>query len=193
MTVSQSLGADYFEDIFASNEDPWELATSEYERRKFDRTIAVLQDRRYTSAIEVGCAHGVLTERLHDLCDHLLAIDISKTALHLAQKRLEPHPQVEFAQMEFPREEPRGPFDLCVISEVAYYWNPSDLVIAAKWMIANLAPGARAIFVHYTGETDYPCSANEAMRILAQETSKYFMPRIDERHAQYRLDLWERR
>ncbi|HSJ77872.1 MAG TPA: SAM-dependent methyltransferase [Erythrobacter sp.] len=193
MNGSRSLGADYFEGIFTSDEDPWGLATSDYERRKFDRTIAVLQDRRYASALEVGCAQGVLTERLHDLCDHLLAIDISETALRRAKQRLGNRSGIEFATMGFPGVSPGATFDLCVLSEVAYYWDRGDLTIAARWMTAHLASGARALLVHYTGPTDYPCSADEAVWILKQETSGCFTSCVAERHASYRLDLWERR
>jgi SAM-dependent methyltransferase len=193
MTSARSLGADYFEGIFASDEDPWDLATSDYERRKFDGTIKALNDRRYASALEIGCAHGVLTQRLHRLCDQLLAIDISQTALALAQQRLGTQPGLEFAQRSFPAEAPRGLFDLCVMSEVAYYWDSSDLSRAAQWLADHLVPGGRVVLVHYTGETDYPCTADEAVGALLQGTSGQFTTCLAERQETYRLDLWERR
>lgn len=193
MNGPRSLKADYFEGIFASDDDPWGLASSDYERRKFDRTIAVLQDRRYAAALEVGCAHGVLTERLEAICDHLLAIDISETALHRARERLGIRPQIDFARMGFPRLSPPGTFDLCILSEVAYYWDPGDLALAGQWMNAHLMPGGRALLVHYTGATDYPCSADEAVRILEDVTSGNFTHCLAERYHKYRLDLWERR
>lgn len=192
MTAPRSLGADYFEGIFAFDDDPWNLATSDYERHKFDRTIAVLHDRRYTAALEVGCAHGVLTDRLHHVCDHLLAIDISEAALRRAKERLANRPRIAFANMAFPRQNPTGTFDLCLLSEVAYYWEPGDLAFAASWLIEHLAPGGRALMVHYTGATDYPCSADEAVAALEQATDGYFKRCVAERHAGYRLDLWER-
>jgi predicted TPR repeat methyltransferase len=193
MTSARSLGADYFEGIFASDEDPWDLATSDYERRKFDGTIKALDDRHYASALEIGCAHGVLTQRLHRLCDQLLAIDISQTALALAQQRLGTQPGLEFAQRSFPAEAPRGLFDLCVMSEVAYYWDADDLSRAAQWLADYLVPGGRVALVHYTGETDYPCTADEAVGALQRGTSGQFTPCLAERHESYRLDLWERR
>ena len=191
MTAPRSLGADYFEGIFASDDDPWDLATSVYERHKFDRTIAVLQDRRYSAALEVGCAHGVLTERLQDVCDNLLAIDISETALRRARERLANRPNVAFANMAFPRQTPTGTFDLCLLSEVAYYWDPGDLALAARWMSDHLVPGGRVLLVHYTGATDYPCSADEAVAALEQATFGCFARCVGERHAGYRLDLCE--
>jgi predicted TPR repeat methyltransferase len=193
MSGARSLGADYFEGIFASDEDPWDLATSDYERRKFDRTIRALDDRRYASALEIGCAHGVLTQRLHQLCDQLLAIDISQTALDLAQQRLGTQPGLEFAQMGFPADAPRGLFDLCVMSEVAYYWDAGDLSCAAQWLTGHIVPGGRVVLVHYTGETDYPCTADVAVGALQRGTSGQFTPCLAERHESYRLDLWERR
>ncbi|WP_301749667.1 SAM-dependent methyltransferase [uncultured Erythrobacter sp.] len=193
MSGAGSLGADYFEGIFTADADPWNLATSEYERGKFERTIKALDDRSYESALEIGCAHGVLTQRLHRLCDQLLAIDISQTALALAQQRLGAQPGIAFAQMSFPTEAPTGMFDLCVMSEVAYYWDTSDLSHAAQWLADHLVPGGRVVLVHYTGETDYPCTADEAVGALQRGTSGQITPCLAERHESYRLDLWERR
>jgi len=193
MSGAHSLGADYFEGIFASDADPWDLATSEYERRKFERTIEALNKRRYGSGLEIGCAHGVLTQRLYRLCDQLLAIDISQTALALAQQRLGTQPGLEFAKMGFPADAPRGLFDLCVMSEVAYYWDADDLSRAAQWLTDHIIPGGRVVLVHYTGETDYPCTADEAVGALQRGTSRQFTPCLAERHETYRLDLWERR
>lgn len=193
MSASGSLGADYFEGIFASDEDPWNLASSEYERRKFDRTISALGERRYGNALEVGCAHGVLTKCLLPLCDRLLAIDISKTALRLARRRLGEQTGLELAQMAFPRDAPQGHFDLCVLSEVAYYWDRDDLVASAAWLGQYVDTGGRVLLVHYTGETDYPMSADEAVDVLMRATGTAFHPCREERHDRYRLDLWERR
>ena len=68
--TDRSLDAHYFEGIFAGDDDPWSLASSAYEAAKFAHTIGVLDDRRYASALEIGCAHGVLTERLAPLCEN---------------------------------------------------------------------------------------------------------------------------
>lgn len=192
MRATGSLGADYFEGIFSTDEDPWELASSEYERRKFDRTVSALRGRWYCNALEVGCAHGVLTQRLLPLCERLLAIDISRTALRLARQRLGKQPGLHLRQMAFPGEAPHGRFDLCVLSEVAYYWDCADLTAAAAWLCDHIDTGGQVLLVHYTGETDYPMSADEAMGALKQATLKSFRNCRDERNDRYRLDLWER-
>jgi SAM-dependent methyltransferase len=101
-----SLTAQYFDDIFGSDDDPWNLASSDYEAAKFAHTHDVLADRRYARALEIGCAHGVLTGHLAPMCDSLLAVDISTKALAKARERVGDRPGVSLAQMAFPRETP---------------------------------------------------------------------------------------
>lgn len=189
-----SLDAAYFDGIFAQDADPWNLASSTYEQAKFAHTHAVLADRRYGRALEVGCAHGVLTGMLASLCDSLLAIDISTEALTLAHERVGDRPGVRLDRMAFPRETPQdGPFDLVILSEVAYYWGLVDLDRAGLWLRDQLAPGGRIILVHYVGETDYPHSADDAVGLLWETVRDRFGVSLAERREAYRLDLWERR
>jgi len=193
MSSASSLDASYFDGIFASDDDPWRLASSEYERAKFDRTVEVLRDRRYARAFEIGCAHGVLTTRLATLCDHLFAVDISSKALALAQDRVGDHPGVTLAQMAFPAETPDGAFDLVLLSEVAYYWGAADLDRTADWLVASVAPGGRVLLVHWIGETDYPQTGDGAVAALIEGVGDAFVQKLTERTAEYRLDLWTRR
>ena len=53
------MDRDYFEGIYADGPDPWGFETSEYERRKYDLTLAALPRRRYARALEPGCSIGV--------------------------------------------------------------------------------------------------------------------------------------
>lgn len=189
-----SLTAKYFDDIFGSDDDPWNLASSDYEAAKFAYTHDVLADRRYAHALEIGCAHGVLTSHLAPMCDSLLAIDISTKALTKARERVGDCPGVTLAQMAFPQETPAADaFDLVVLSEVAYYWGLVDLDRAALWLRDHVAAGGRVILVHYTGETDYPHSGDEAVDALWTELGSDFEVELAERKAKYRLDLWKRR
>lgn len=191
----RSLDAAYFEGIFASDDDPWQLASSAYERAKFDQTIAALGDRRYRRTIEIGCAHGVLTAQLLALCDTLIAIDISTAAIAKARSRLGPKPGLTLAHMAFPREVPPATgFDLAVLSEVAYYWSDQDLERAAHWIEAHVASGGYILLVHYTGETDYPQSGDGAVGFLKDALGQAVTEeQRSERHDRYRLDLWRRR
>ncbi len=189
-----SLNAEYFDDIFAANDDPWDLASSHYEAAKFAYTHDVLADRRYARALEIGCAHGVLTSHLTPICDSLLAIDISTKALTKARERVGDRPGVTLAQMAFPRETPDGEgYDLIILSEVAYYWDLVDLDRASEWLRDQVVSGGRIILVHYTEETDYPHSGDEAVEALWTELGSDFAVELAERQDKYRLDLWNRR
>lgn len=194
MSKSPSLGADYFDGIFAQDDDPWDLASSDYEAAKFQVTHDALSDRRYARAFEIGCAQGVLTEKLIDLCDRLLAIDISSKALAKAHARVGDRPGVELRHMTFPRETPDGePFDLVILSEVAYYWDVVDLDRASAWLRQGVVSGGRLILVHFTDATDYPHSGDEAVEALWDDLEADFVRERSERHDRYRLDLWSRR
>jgi SAM-dependent methyltransferase len=194
MTSRSSLDAAYFDGIFASDDDPWDLATSAYEADKFKATHDVLADRRYASALEVGCAQGVLTEALVGLCYTLLAVDISSKALSRARERVGDRAGVELAQMDFPKETPdRASFDLVILSEVAYYWGIVDLDRASEWLREGVAPGGRVILVHYLGDTDYPHSGDGAVESLWKDLQRDFVVERADRQDRYRLDLWQRR
>ncbi len=116
-----SLGRAYFEDLYASDADPWRFATSGYEREKYDATLAALPKARYASGLEIGCSIGILTRRLAARCDRLLATDIAEEPLREARRRSADAPWVEFDRSAAPSEWPEGTFDLIVLSEVVYY------------------------------------------------------------------------
>ncbi|WCT72681.1 SAM-dependent methyltransferase [Sphingomonas naphthae] len=188
-----SLNAAYFDGIFESDDDPWDLASSAYEAAKFRHTRAALADRRYERALEIGCAHGVLTGELIGLCDTLLAVDISTMALAKARERVGDRSGLMLQRMAFPSETPEGgSFDLVILSEVAYYWSVADLDRAAEWLRDHVAPNGRIILVHYTGETDYPQTGDEAVDALWAELSPDYSVVTAERRETYRLDLWEK-
>lgn len=187
-----SMPSDYFESIFQSTDDPWSLESSEYEQAKYAHTIEVLSGHTYTAGFEIGCAKGTLTARLAPLCASLQAIDVSGTALRAARQRCEQFHHVSFANMRFPGEAPERMFDLVVLSEVAYYWADADIKIAIQWIKDHLLPGGRIVLVHWTGETDYPQSADEAVSKLQSALEGMITIEIAERHSKYRLDLWLR-
>ena len=82
------MDRDYFEGIYADGPDPWGFETSEYERRKYDLTLAALPRRRYARALEPGCSIGVLTADLARRCDAVEAwepIDAPRAAAGLSR------------------------------------------------------------------------------------------------------------
>jgi len=187
-----SIDPGYFESMFRETSDPWDLETSAYEQAKFEDSIEALSGRRYATGFEVGCAKGVLTVKLAERCAALLAIDVSETALDAARRRTRNLDRVTLGNMAFPRTTPEGRFDLIVLSEVAYYWDDGDLRRAADWLKSHLMPGGDLLLVHYTGETDYPQSGNEAVTKLSTLFGERIIVLTAHRRPCYRLDLWRR-
>lgn len=187
-----SLTAAYFEQLYARDPDPWRFATSAYERAKYDATLAALPQARYRSALEVGCSIGILTARLAERCDHLLAVDLAEAALAQARARCAALPQVGFAQLRLPEELPPGRFDLILLSEVVYYWSRPDIARVAAFVAEALEPGGDLALVHWTGATDYPLSGDEAAEGLLVALGPAVVRRPTQLGDRYRLDLARR-
>ena len=190
MRKTASLSAEYFEKLYRSDPDPWNFETSEYERDKYAATIEALGSERSQSALEVGCANGVLTRALTEHCQTLLAIEVSPAAMRQAQTRCADLPHVTFLLAGIPDDPIPGVFDLIVLSEVAYYWNADDAERAAAMFMAQHRPAGRMLLVHWLGETDYPASGDEAVDRLQRSLGGAIRVEGASRTLQYRLDLW---
>ena len=184
-----SLPASYFDALYARSEDPWGFRTRDYERGKYEDTVAALDGRRFAGAVEVGCSIGELTARLAPWCDALLGVDIAEAALTQARARNADAPQVRFVRMALPDERPEGRFDLIVLSEVLYYFSRADLARVATWVADALAPGGLALLVHWLGETpDYPLTGDEAVEAFLSDTAPALTTDRRWRRELYRLD-----
>ena len=125
--MTSSTRRSYFTDMYASGPDPWGFESRWYEHRKYLLTVAALPDPRYAAAFEPGCSVGVLTSRLAGRCERLLATDIVPAALERAADRLRDADNVTLELRAVPEDWPPGPFDLVVLSEIAYYFDAPTL------------------------------------------------------------------
>ncbi len=150
------VNPDDFEHLYrgAADGDPWAFATSPYEQRRYEVTMACLDRPRYGRAFEPGCATGELTRRLATRCDEVLAIDPSPTALATARDRLADVAGVTLALGTIPETWPDTPVDLLVLSEIGYYFDRDDLADLAERSVANVAPGGQLLAVHWRGHSD---------------------------------------
>src|ERR1700761_6088219 len=146
-----SSAAIYFDELYKSSDDPWNLREGWYERRKRSLTLALLPRPRYRNAFEPGCANGELTAELATRCDALLAADLHETAVRLARERVAAMPQVRVEQRTVPLQWPvdAGPFDLIVISEFAYYLDSADLETLAARIAASLTTDGTLLACHW--------------------------------------------
>ena len=187
--VKASLPKTYFDALYAGDPDPWGFRVRDYERAKYEDTLAALDGRRFRRAVEVGCSVGELTARLGPSCEALLGVDIAEAPLELARARNAGLPNVSFARMSLPDERPEGRFDLIVLSEVLYYFSLDDLNRVAAWVCEALEPGGVALLVHWLGETpDYPLTGDEAVETFLTATGPALTTDRRWRRELYRLD-----
>lgn len=159
---ANSLETAYFDALYARDADPWNFARSDYERAKYGHTLRALHRPHYQSAVEVGCSIGILTAQLAPRCTSLLALDASERPLIQARDRCKSLPQVRFERARVPENWPDGTFDLLLFSEVLYYLSLADLQDVASCVSRSAAPAAHVLLVHWTGETNYPLSGDDA-------------------------------
>ncbi|CAN5579051.1 SAM-dependent methyltransferase [soil metagenome] len=188
--MRKRLEREYFEELYAQSPDPWEFASSDYERRKYARTLEVLRGRRFQWALEVGASIGVFTDMLAPYCDELLTVDTSERAVDLARERLSAKRNVRIEQRTLPEEMPDGPFDLIVASEVLYYLPTEVVLETLRRFEEQLAAGGTLLAVHWRKETrTYPLQGDEVHSLLIDNTDLTCVQTIVE--PEYRLDLFE--
>lgn len=186
---TSSLPPSYFDGQYAGSADPWQLATSDYEREKYAATLAALPAPRFASAVEVGCSIGVLTRALAERCDAVLGLDVVDKALEQARDRNKDLAHVRFARAQVPGEWPEGTFDLIVLSEVVYFLDPVDVERLVERVKGSLRPGGTIVLVHWTGVTHYPLSGDEAAELF-MATGRPFLRAIHHGATDaYRLDV----
>ncbi|GEL17542.1 SAM-dependent methyltransferase [Pseudonocardia asaccharolytica] len=132
--------------------DPYGIAGSSYEQAKYDLIMQTLEDARYARALEVGCGEGQLAERLVELTDELVAVDISAAAIERTRSRLADDPRVVAERRTLPLGMPQGTFDLMVCSDILYYWEPTTLRLGIDRLMSRLRPGGRLLLLHYRGD-----------------------------------------
>lgn len=183
-------GADYFESMYADEQDPWGFDSRWYERRKYALTLAALPERHYRRGLEAGCANGALTELLATRCDELYAFDLVEAAAERATERVSALPHVHVLQAQYPSYWPHEQGDLVVWSEIAYYLSEESADRAITGLERWLEPGGTLVAVHYTGETNYARRGSEigpwldAVGFLHRITSL-----VDE---EFELGVWRR-
>ncbi|MFB6206035.1 MAG: trans-aconitate 2-methyltransferase [Haloglomus sp.] len=86
---------DFFEDVYAEGDgDSWGYFESDYERRKAERPLAALRDRRPPGTVErivdLGCGNGAKTAHLVEAYPdaEVVGVDLSAEALAVAREEV---------------------------------------------------------------------------------------------------------
>ena len=137
-----------FEAKFQGNIDPWNYRTSRFEAFK-RRMLLRACGGGFGRALELACATGETSRALAPRCLRLLAVDASETAVEHARETYGRVPRLEFRHAELPAAMPPGPFDLIVVSELAYYLTQLSLRRLMRRVATEAAPGGRVVILHH--------------------------------------------
>jgi len=201
---SESVPSSFFDETYRQSTDPWRYTSSFYETSKFRTTIRSLPKGRFKNAFEIGCAIGVLTEKLAAKCDRLLSVDYSEVGLQEARKRCKNLPQVRFEQMQIPQQFPTEQFDFILFSEVGYYLTKEDLDKTKEKIINQLLPGGYLLMVHFRYPVEsfilngdivhdtFVENSASSLKHLGDPRKKFLMLDLARHHKRYRMDLFQR-
>ncbi len=170
--------------LYAGTDDPWNFRTSDYERQKYDATIATLPASRLRHVLEVGCGNGELARRLAARCDDYTGVDAVDVALEAARRAV---PHGNFVQSYLPCDLPEGDYDLLVLSEILYFLDAPGLSSLAV-QIDSRWPAATVLCVTWLGPSGNPLEGDEALHLFGAATSR--RTRCVRMEATYRIDLF---
>ena len=188
---ASTTSAEFFEQKYREQADPWNFAHSDYERSRYDAIIGALGRRRYERAFEPGCSVGELTWRLATKCRQVDAMDISATAIDRAKLRCSGLPNVDLRVGGLPHQIPDGTFDLIVFSEIGYYFDEARLQELVTTLVQKIQPSGTLLAAHWLGTSkDHVLSGDRVHEILGSLEGLWLA--YSERHEGFRLDRWER-
>ena len=149
----------FFDDLWKRG-DPWGFETSHYDQASYTRQAALISDRRYPRALEIGCGAGTFTMRLAPLVDQLLAIDVAPAAIAAARRSGIDTVEFRVANVMDDEVDSAGPWDLIVMSETIYYLGGLYPFFDVYWLAHRLfeatRPGGRLLMANtYSGPQDF--------------------------------------
>lgn len=177
----------YFDDLYVGTDDPWLLAERFYELRKRELILASLPRRQFRRVFEPGCATGLLSERLAERSEELLATDVAARAVQLARERTAGRRGVTVGLQRIPEQWPDGEFDLIVISEVGYYCP--DLALLSATVERSLTDDGVLLACHWRHPAeDHPHTAEQVHAALGSGL-RLVASHVEE---DFRLEVWTR-
>lgn len=185
-------GPEYFETLYAGSPDPWRVASSDYEARKYAASLAALPAPRYRSALDVGCTIGVFTRLLADRAERVVGVDVSAAAVEAAAARCADLPHVSLSTLRVPQQWPDGRFDLIVLSEILYYLPDADLAALAERVTSSLDRGGTLLLVHWTGAEAGRSAGDVAVAVFEAALGAGVRDVHRARTADYRVDVLAR-
>jgi len=166
-------------------------ARSAYDQDRSQITADSLLRDRYRVAFQPGCSTGVLTARLAERCDRVIAQDVAASAVAAAQCRCDTLHNVQISQADVAAGLPNEELDLVVFSELGYHFSATQLRELARCMAARMGDNAEFVAVHGLGwSAAQRLSADQVHAVLGDELPLLSVKRV--RYPTFRLDIWAR-
>ena len=170
-----------FEAAYTRSDDPWASATPRYryQQRKYEQIMALLPQRRFHHAIDLGCGLGLLSQRLAERSDAVLGIDVASAALEHARRRVAHIANLSFSQgdiLNLPAEL-NGRFDLVMVADTLYYLSPlgDDLLRTLSARLADLLmPGGICVLAnHYFFAVDHDSKVSSRIHDAFAQSARF--------------------
>ena len=109
-----------FEEMYQNCDDPWLQDSLLYQSNKIVIDILKRDNYQYENVLDIGCGKGNYTNLLYEILKcNIDAIDISKTAIQVAQNRYD---NINFIADDFLRtNQIKMNYDLIIVSQVLWY------------------------------------------------------------------------
>jgi predicted TPR repeat methyltransferase len=135
-----------FMDSLWERGDFWDIEKSAYERDRCVQLLKMLEDKRYRRVLEIGCGAGYLTRLLTTHADHIVALDISPTAIDRARSVGAGQPDVDFRVANIMDYKPQvdGPWDLVVFSDTICYLGWLYPLFDVAWLAVQIFEATRS-------------------------------------------------
>lgn len=143
--------AEHFEELFASDPDPWSYRSDFEEMRRHRLLLAMLDSPIYERTFEPACATGTLTALLAQRSKELVAWDGSANAIRHARTLLSELPNVHVESRTIPSSWPDGKFNLIVLSDFLYYLPANEITKVALAARSSVAPSGMILSCHWRG------------------------------------------
>lgn len=85
-TTQRNL-AEYFDSKYEKNEDPWDYESSAAEKIKYEFVTNLIKEVKPDTVLDVACSFGYLSNKLSDISENVIGIDISLHALKKANEK----------------------------------------------------------------------------------------------------------
>ncbi len=189
--TTDKTSAEFFEQRYAQDGDPWNFAKSDYEQGRFETILAALAHRRYRRAFEPGCSIGTLTIKLAGLAEQVDASDFSGTAVEHAKRRCAHLTNVHITRAALNDAVRLDGYDLVILSEIGYYFRPEEWSRLLATLVDSMDQGTIVLGSHWLGQSeDHLQAGDEVHHRLRKE------PRLQveysARHPGFRLDRFVR-